>query len=138
MKADEIAKNFYEQGRSSTWLSAKRAAWLYEQACRDAQRKLTTHGTRTADGQFTNEAGEFISWHIALSPKNGCAAFHTENITEMVRKQEAERAEREAAYARAIHVALERGFTLPQIAEMWCLPVETVQGYLKLESEAQA
>ncbi len=138
MKADEIARTFYEQGLSNTWLGAKRAAWLYDQACREAQRKLTTHGTRTADGQFTNEAGEMISWRIVLSSKNGCAAFHTENITETVRKQESERAEREAAMARAILVALERGFTLAQLAQMWCLPLETVQGYLQNENESEA
>jgi len=139
MKADEIAKTFSDQGLSGKWLSAKRAAWLYDQACREAgNRKLTTHGTRTATGQFTNEQGEMMSWSIALSPVNGCAVFHTENITEIVRQQEAERAEREAATARVIHVALERGFSLEQIAAMWFLPLERVQGYLSSESEVQA
>jgi len=139
MKADEIAKNFSDQGLSNTWLSAKRAAWLYDQACREANnRKLTTHGTRTASGSFQGEQGEMISWSIALSPRNGCAVFQTANITEIVRQQEAERAEREAATIRVIHVALDRGFSLEQIAAMWFMPIEQMQGYLTLESEAGA
>jgi len=138
MKADEIAKTFYDRGLSNRSLTAKQSAWLYDQACREAKRKLTTHGTRTASGSFQDEQGEMISWSIALSPRNGCAVFQTANITEIVRQQEAERAEREAATIRAIQVARERGFSLEQIAEMWFLPLERVQGYLSSESEVQA
>lgn len=103
MTSNEIALNFYNQGLANKWLSQKRTSWLYDQSCREAHRKLTTHGTPTAGGMFTLESGETIGWEIAVSPINGCAVFQTKSITALMQEQEAERnayLEAGAKYAR--------------------------------------
>lgn len=91
MNSNEIALNFYKQGLANKWLSQRRTSWLYGQACREAKRKLTTHGTPTANGMFTLESGETIGWEIAISSQNGCAVFQTHSVTALIQQQEAER-----------------------------------------------
>lgn len=91
MHSNDIAKQFYIQGRANKWLSQKRTSWLYGQACRDADRKLTTHGTPTASGMFEVESGETIGWQISVSPVNGCARFATHSVTELHNQAMAER-----------------------------------------------
>jgi len=91
MRTDEIAKTFYGRGLANQWLTQRQTSWLYGQACREAGRKLTTHGTPTANGSF-QEGEEMIGWEIAVSPRNGCAAFRTQSITALSRQKEEERA----------------------------------------------
>ena len=81
MHSNDIAKNFYNQGRANKWLSARQTAWIYGQACREAGKKLATHGTSTANGSFSLESGETIGWEISVSPINGAALFRTHSVT---------------------------------------------------------
>src|SRR5690349_6468049 len=92
MNSDEIARTFYNQGLSNKWLSKKQSEWLYNQACREAKRHITRHGTPTANGLFNLEDGTAIGWEIAISPINRCTVLQTRNVSELMQKQEAERA----------------------------------------------
>src|SRR4029077_10737697 len=134
MTSDEIARKFYDQGLANKWLSKKQAAWLYNQACDEAKRHLTHHGTPTAGGLFTLDNGTSIGLDIAISPVNGCAVFQTRNVSEIAAKQEAERVEmieQGKQFAQMVKDSpMADLYDAVHIARIYKVSVEMAQGWL--------
>lgn len=131
MNSNEIARKFYDQGLSGKWLSKKQADWLYNQACYEADRRLTVHGTPTANGMFTLGNGTSIGWDISISPVNGCARFHVINVSDISEQKQSEREvqlENGKAFARASKNMPYVDAEL--IARMYKVPVDVAQGWL--------
>src|SRR5256885_11832033 len=93
MDSNKIARMFYERGQGDKWLSRKQTSWLYDQACREAGRKLTNHGTPVSGGLFTLENGTALGWEISVSPQNGCAMLRITDVSALQQKREEELAE---------------------------------------------
>jgi hypothetical protein len=140
MHSNDIALQFYNQGRANKWLSAKQTSWLYGQACREADRHLTTHGTPTANGVFTLASGEVIGWEIAVSSINGCAIFRTHSVTALVEQQNAEREatlDRGRQFCQLLreHPEMSDLYPLEVITRMFKVSLEQAQEWLKEEKQ---
>jgi hypothetical protein len=138
MTSNDIAHQFYKQNLAGQWLSKKQTSWLYGQACREANRQLTIHGTPKAGGMFTLESGEAISWDIAVSSQNGCAVFKSYSVTALMEKQ---KAEQEAIREEVKELCkIIRGTTLKdlyspeRLAQRYKVPIETIHSWMEEEA----